>query len=346
MDELTEMTTYTTAGAVVGQWLLGITTMDTIMLVFILSYVRGASAQGSRRLFGWLPPELLGQAGIAIGLTFFDYLYFVFRDMRFVSGVVWNAQTNVTLAMYYIDATNWRFTASVVVWLCKTAFADCVMLLRAIKLFHNNERLGGQFGYYSVLALLSLLYLGTVASGVVTWVGLLRPEAATFDTLLEKSATFFMSIHCGYNTLVTLLISFVYWRAMSHEFKMMTVAQLALRSFSAGNMMYTLLITVLVVLYQRQILFVYFWYDITQPLMTMSFTVPMLLTAFARILPAVGTMKSTNMTPVRGPGSGISVAVRREEILEDNYTTDSMPMHSLSPGEGDKQKAFESDEDA
>ncbi|KZT61304.1 hypothetical protein CALCODRAFT_491410 [Calocera cornea HHB12733] len=293
MDQLTHMIEFTATGAIMGQWLLGMSTLVTVVLLYLLSYVQAASARASARVFGWVPRELLGQAGIALGLTLFDYIYFSFRNMRFVVGLV-DSPTSEALALYYIDATNWRFIGSVITWLCKTAFADLVMLLRAVKLFQNNDRLGGVLGYYSVLAFLSILYLGTLAAGLVTWVGLLRPSAATFDDLLEHSATFFMSIHCGYNVLVTLLISFVYWRAMSHQFKMMTVAQLALRSFSAGNMLYTMLITVLVVLYQKQLLFVYFWYDITQPLMTMSFTVPMLLTGFARILPiAAATMKAT-----------------------------------------------------
>ncbi|EJU01101.1 hypothetical protein DACRYDRAFT_22884, partial [Dacryopinax primogenitus] len=349
MDILTQMTTYTVTGAIMGQWLLGMSTMITAILLFLLSYVRAASSHSSVRIFGWLPRELLGQAGIAMGLTLFDYLYFIFRNMRCLDGIVNNDQTNVALAMYYLDATNWRFIGSVVTWEWKTAFADCVMLFRAVKLFRNNDRLGGQHGYFGVLALLLLLYLGTIAAGIVTWVGLFRPAAATFDDLLEHSATFFMSIHCGYNVLVTLLISFVYWRAMSHQFKMMTVAQIALRSFSAGNMLYTIVITVLVVLYQKQLLFVYFWYDITQPLMTMSFTVPMLLTAFVRILPIASSMKSTNMNAVRPAAAGISVSMRREHNLEESLGTDgssSLPMSSiLTVQDQAKEKALESQDD-
>ncbi|KZP00870.1 hypothetical protein CALVIDRAFT_215990 [Calocera viscosa TUFC12733] len=165
MDQLTQMTTFTATGAIIGQWLLGMSTMVCAVLLYLLTYVQAASSRASARIFfGWLPRELLGQAGIALGLTLFDYIYFSFRNMRFVVGLVDADQTNVTLAMYYIDATNWRFIGSVVAWLCKTAFADCVMLLRAVKLFQNNDKLGGVYGYYGVLAVLSALYMGTLGA--------------------------------------------------------------------------------------------------------------------------------------------------------------------------------------
>jgi len=77
----------------------------------------------------------------------------------------------------------------------------------------------------------------------------------------------------------------------------------------------------------------------------------MLLTAFARILPVAGSLKSTNMNAVRAASGAISVSMRREQGLDESLMTDesrnmAMQMNSLaSSGEDAKEKALESQEE-